>query len=277
MAKTTALPFLLGVFLFFSSCSPQITTTLSKKYDAIESTQAVKVYDLKEDVPSNSELLGEVSVGDTGFTSKCDYETVIAEASKEARKAGGNALKIISHKYPGLSTCHQIKASIYKVASFEAAPLSANTAIGGVQTAATPQPDTIQILKVSNRYKYMYHGEELSMEKFGVIIQDNARAMEEFKKGKGTAGFVSVLGYAGGFLIGYPVGTAIGGGKPVWAMAAVGCGLIVIAIPIAGSINHNVLKAAQAYNQGTPTSCVDSRYDIRFGMTQSGLGLSIRF
>lgn len=30
-----------------------------------------------------------------------------------------------------------------------------------------------------------------------------------------------ILSYAGGFMIGWPIGTAIGGGKPAWALAGI--------------------------------------------------------
>ena len=34
-----------------------------------------------------------------------------------------------------------------------------------------------------------------------------------------------IFSYAGGFMIGYPLGTALGGGEPNWAMANIGAGL----------------------------------------------------
>ena len=108
------------------------------------------------------------------------------------------------------------------------------------------------------------------------IMQDNAVAMGYLNTAKGNAGFATVLSYAGGFLIGYPIGTAIGGGKPNWVLAAVGCGLLVIDIPIIGSSNKSLRKAVNAYNHNEMASRVN-KYDIRLGMNQNGLGLAFRF
>jgi len=109
-----------------------------------------------------------------------------------------------------------------------------------------------------------------------VIMQNNTVALEYLKSAKGNSGFANVLGYAGGFLIGYPIGTAIGGGKPNWMLAAIGCGLIVIDIPILSSANKNVRKAVNAYNHEGMASRVE-KYDIRLGMNQNGMGLAFRF
>ena len=35
----------------------------------------------------------------------------------------------------------------------------------------------------------------------------------------------------GGFLIGWPLGTALAGGDPNWTLAAIGAGCVAIAIP----------------------------------------------
>lgn len=42
----------------------------------------------------------------------------------------------------------------------------------------------------------------------------------------------NVLAIPGGALIGWPLGTAIGGGDPEWYLAGIGAGLVAIAIPL---------------------------------------------
>ncbi|HEY9178263.1 MAG TPA: hypothetical protein VIN07_11250 [Flavipsychrobacter sp.] len=42
----------------------------------------------------------------------------------------------------------------------------------------------------------------------------------------------NVLAIPGGALIGWPLGTAIGGGDPEWYLAGIGVGLVAIAIPL---------------------------------------------
>jgi hypothetical protein len=83
--------------------------------------QDVVVISLNQQVPDNSEVLGQVKIGDTGFSTNCGYETVIGKAKFEARKAGGNAIKIIEHRPPSVlgSSCHRIIAKILKVEDIE--------------------------------------------------------------------------------------------------------------------------------------------------------------
>lgn len=47
--------------------------------------------------------------------------------------------------------------------------------------------------------------------------------------------FAQILGATGGVLIGWPLGTALVGGDPNWAMAGIGVGIVAVSIPI--SIN----------------------------------------
>lgn len=136
--------------------------------------------------------------------------------------------------------------------------------------------DTIQYQKTGTGYQFILHNETLTFDKLGKVMQDNPESMKFYKQAKGTSGIITVLSYAGGFLIGYPIGTMLGGGKPEWTMAAIGCGLIVIAIPIANGANNNLLNAVQAYNQGKPVS-FKNNYEINLGVNQNGLALAIRF
>jgi len=76
----------------------------------------VAVLEINDSIPKYAEVLGTVKVGDTGFTMKCDYNTVLEAAKIETQKAGGNALKIEKHDLPGfVSSCHQVSATILRL------------------------------------------------------------------------------------------------------------------------------------------------------------------
>ena len=86
------------------------------------------------------------------------------------------------------------------------------------------------------------------------------------------------MGYAGGFLIGYPVGTAIGGGEPKWAMAGIGAGLLIIAIPISSGANKKVKKAIRLYNKSLiPITYHKPSPSFSLETTQNGIGVVMRF
>ncbi len=109
------LPSLLA-FILLSSCSPRTSTALLTSHESLNYDEEVVVIALDESIPEDSEVLGQVKVRDTGFSTKCNYSIVLDKAKLEARKAGGNAIKITRHKKPDLwSTCHRLDATILKI------------------------------------------------------------------------------------------------------------------------------------------------------------------
>jgi hypothetical protein len=136
--------------------------------------------------------------------------------------------------------------------------------------------DTIQYLEEGIGHKFTLNSEVLSVERMGIIMKDNPTSMQFIDEAKSTTGILTVLSYAGGFMIGYPLGTMIGGGQPNWTMAAIGCGLIAICIPIASDADKKLVKAVQAFNQAKVVSLRDN-YELKLGLSQNGLGIAIRF
>jgi len=109
-----------GTILLLTSCSAKLTSSLLKTYPPLHYKEEVKVFSINESVPPNAEKLGTVKIGDSGFSTNCNYSTVIDMAKIEARKVGGNALKITQHKQPDfLSTCHRISAIVFRIDSIE--------------------------------------------------------------------------------------------------------------------------------------------------------------
>ena len=111
----------LFAIIFLYSCNPKVSTKLTRSLPPLDFRQDVLVFGLDQAEPENAETLGTVKVGDAGFTTMCTYEIVIDKAKLEARKVGGNAIKIIKHSPPSGfgSSCHSITAKILKVEDFE--------------------------------------------------------------------------------------------------------------------------------------------------------------
>ena len=75
----------------------------------------VMLFTLYQEVPRGSEELGVVRVGDSGATIGCGWDSQVNVAKSQARKIGGNAIKIVSVIEPSLaSTCYTIEAKILK-------------------------------------------------------------------------------------------------------------------------------------------------------------------
>jgi len=98
-SKTNIIRFVTVGFVMIglmSSCSVHIARSIQKQYPALNSSTKVEIIQLDENIPSQYEELGTVTLGDAGATSKskCTYEALLNLAIGEAKKIGGNAIKI---------------------------------------------------------------------------------------------------------------------------------------------------------------------------------------
>jgi len=100
-------------FLFlFNSC--RSTTQLIKQDALLE--QKIIILNLNEELPSDSKLLGKIKLGHDLRYKNCEFDTIIYQAKSEARKIGGNIVKITKYKPLDIlnKSCHRIKANILK-------------------------------------------------------------------------------------------------------------------------------------------------------------------
>ena len=87
----------------------------------------------------------------------------------------------------------------------------------------------------------------------------------------------TIIGGIGGALVGFPLGTAIGGGDPEWTLAAIGTGLIVVAIPIANGYNRKTLKAVDLYNEGIKDIGYQFKPEFNLNLKGNTIGISMSF
>lgn len=149
--------------------------------------------------------------------------------------------------------------------------------ISGISAFAQYNPDTITATRVFGGYRFEQNGKPLALNTMANMMKDDAEAGGYLKKARTSASIANVLGYAGGFLIGYPIGTAIGGGKPAWALAVVGCGLVVIALPLSSAAGRDAKTAADIYNANRRNLSFNQKCDLRLGLSATGLLLRLRF
>lgn len=108
---------LLLTIILLSSCSTSISTKLvNKNYQKLEGNNQIFVLEKNDVLPTNSEFIGDIKIGDSGFTTDCGYNKVVADATNSARNAGANIIQITEVKKPSVlgSTCYRIKAKIYR-------------------------------------------------------------------------------------------------------------------------------------------------------------------
>lgn len=117
----------------------------------------------------------------------------------------------------------------------------------------------------------LYHGDrQVRPREMLELMKPNDAAYAEFKKAKSNNDMAQVLGFAGGALIGWPIGTAIGGGDPQWGLAAGGAALILLAIPLGNGFNKHAANAIEIYNgdQG-------SARNVSFNIVPYGTGVKL--
>lgn len=102
----------------------------------------------------------------------------------------------------------------------------------------------------STRFEYKKDTNTITVspKQVSMILQEDPLAAEEFKKARTNYAISGVMGFAGGVLIGLPVGSAIAGGDPEWALAAGGVALILASIPIHKAFQHHAESAINLYN-----------------------------
>ena len=136
----------------------------------------------------------------------------------------------------------------------------------------------IDIEKVFGGYKYTQNDELMSIGDLASVLESNNKAFQLIKKGRTNRSFASVLGFAGGALIGWPLGTSVGGGDANWTLAGIGAGLIIVGIPISSRANKKIHQAVDIYNTSlNATTQNNFKPEFKIIANNKGLGLSMSF
>lgn len=136
--------------------------------------------------------------------------------------------------------------------------------------------EALEIKKVFGGVKVLQGGQSLSMNQVSNIMKTNTEAFAVLKKAKSSGGAAQAFGAIGGALVGWPVGTAIGGGDPNWALAGVGAGFILLAIPFSSTSSKHLTKAVDIFN-GKSGATGWMPVKMYVGPSLAGLKLQLRF
>jgi hypothetical protein len=123
---------------------------------------------------------------------------------------------------------------------------------------------------------FQQNGRNLTPNQLLNITKTNPDAYSEMKKANSNYMASMVFQLPGGFLIGYPLGTAVAGGDPNWTLAAIGAGLVVISIPLISGYNKHATRAVSIYNKGLASYNIPVSY-MSLGFTTHGIGFKFRF
>jgi hypothetical protein len=243
--------------------------------------QEVKIYYLQSELPENALKIGRIDVGDSGFTTNCNYDAMLNVLLQEARKVGANAICITDHIKPSPlgSTCHQFSALAYNIApqSEKIAATDNDTLPNGI-VLTNELKDTIQIAKSGIGYSYTYKGEKLTLTQLESFFNKNSKSYDLYQSAKSASGLISILGYIGGGFFGYGLGYIFNNAEVGLPMMGIGLGVLAISLPIVSSAESKLKKAVQSYNMVTKrTSYTIPKNQIHLTAVRNGVGVAITF
>jgi len=121
--------------------------------------------------------------------------------------------------------------------------------------------------------KIYQDGKLIGIKELTKITSSHKIANDFALKAKTNKGFSDVFGGVGGFLVGWSIGTKIGGGEFNNNLFYAGLGVIAVGIPFSIGMTKNAKKSVEAYNGNTGVSFV--QYSVI--ANSKGLGLSLNF
>lgn len=143
-----------------------------------------------------------------------------------------------------------------------------------LSVATISQAQTITMYKTFGGVRFERDSLVISAKQTHTIISEDPIAFEQFSKARAHSAVASVLGFAGGILIGFPVGTALAGGDPEWGLALGGAALIGISIPFNRAFQKHAQSALDSYN-GKKSSRLS--YETEVFWAGTGAGIRLKF
>lgn len=88
----------------------------------------------------------------------------------------------------------------------------------------------------------------LTLKQLETQLQNVPETESEVKKAKSLYFPTMLFSGVGGFFVGYPIGTAIGGGDAQWGLAGLGGVGILIGMRFEKAMHQHYIKAIEIYN-----------------------------
>jgi len=124
---------------------------------------------------------------------------------------------------------------------------------------------------------YTYDGQRLNASSLGIIMKDDVRATSHWKKARSNSTGDGIFDAIGGGLIGFPLGTAMGGGDPNWTLAGAGVAVFLVGIPFNVASKKHMANAVNKYNENhSSTSPSNKKVEWAVIGNTNGIGIAIQ-
>lgn len=152
------------------------------------------------------------------------------------------------------------------------------TCILGAVLMGSINAQKIEYKKAAGSYKFYQEDRPLSAKQLESKLDTLSDAYVFLEAAKMNRVMATVLNCAGGFLMGWTVGSQIAGGDPNWNLAAIGAGAMVLAIPLSISYSKNMKKAVDIHNDSLETTSYRRpKLSLKFVASMQAVGLRIVF
>jgi len=115
---------------------------------------------------------------------------------------------------------------------------------------------------------------KLTSEQVRTVMADNSKALQLYNNGRALYTAGQLLACPGAFLLGWDIGTRLSGGEGNGTLIIVGAAGMAFGLVMATLGENKIKTSVQLYNSKANNSL---SYQINFGFTQTGVGLSLRF
>jgi hypothetical protein len=126
---------------------------------------------------------------------------------------------------------------------------------------------------------YYYAGSKLnSIKSISRVVRDNPKAISKIKAAETLATVGNIFGFAGGFLIGWPIGSAMSGEEANWNLAYAGGLIAFLGILYEFNSSSSVHDAVDIYNSSIQKSGKPKdTTTLDFYLAPTRVGLALRF
>lgn len=139
---------------------------------------------------------------------------------------------------------------------------------------------TIDMKKSFGAYQFFQNGEKLKVSEVVNRMESNSEAFELMKSAQVNNAIGQTIAFAGGFMVGWSIGGALGSESEGinWSLFGIGAGLAVISIPFSANFNKKAQEAVYIYNTHLDSSSFRSPVlQFKLEATVNKVGIVISF
>ncbi|MCF8369667.1 MAG: hypothetical protein K9G76_11560 [Bacteroidales bacterium] len=127
-----------------------------------------------------------------------------------------------------------------------------------------------------------YRGEVVKLSKIGDIVENTPEAYESFRRADANNAAMNGCGLVGGFIIGYQLGSLLGGAEvdEGWIVTT-GAGLVFVGLSLGFQMtrNRHLYLTVKKYNESLKPQAGNQKKEmiLGFGFQKHGMGINLCF